>query len=190
LSNEKTEISIPEKKFILYQGALNKSRGIEQMIKACKMTDLEFHIIGEGDLSEELRKLVKKEGLEKKVFFLGYMLPEQLKIYSGSAYLGLNVSENTGLSYYYSLNNKFFDYIHAGLPALLNKFPEYMMLNNEIETCILADSNPEDLAAKINEILKDPERYLRLKRNCLLASQKWNWQKEEIRLKEIYDNIS
>lgn len=186
---DETEITIPEQKFILYQGALNKSRGIEHMILATKLIPLEFHIVGEGDLSAALRDLVKEHGLESKVKFLGFMQPEQLKAYSKKAYLGLNVSENSGLSYYYSLNNKYFDYIHAGLPSLLNKFPEYILLNNEIETCILADPNPEDLADKINFLLNNPDKYKILKDNCRLAAKRWNWQQEEEKLFKIYDDI-
>jgi glycosyltransferase involved in cell wall biosynthesis len=183
------ETNISEQKFVLYQGALNKSRGIEHMILATKLIPLEFHIIGEGDLSAALRELVKTNGLESKVKFLGFMQPEQLSAYSKKAYLGLNVSEHAGLSYYYSLNNKFFDYIHAGLPSLLNKFPEYILLNNEIETCILADPNPEDLADKINFLLNNPDKYSELKANCQKAAQRWNWQEEEKMLFKIYDEI-
>lgn len=79
-------------KILLYQGALNEGRGLEQMIIAMhRIEGVEFHIIGEGDLSSVLRELVSKEGLDKKVKFLGFILPENLSEYTKKAWLGLNV---------------------------------------------------------------------------------------------------
>ncbi|MCK9480511.1 MAG: glycosyltransferase [Bacteroidia bacterium] len=183
------ELSIPEKKFILYQGALNKARGIENMILAMQQLDIEFHIVGEGDLSDILKKLVKENNLENKVKFLGYMTPEELRGYSKRAFLGLNVSENVGLSYFYSLNNKFFDYVHALLPSLLNKFPEYENLNQIQEVGILTDSRPEDLVAKTRLAIANNQYYMQLKRNCQRAAQIWNWENEKKQLITLYARI-
>jgi len=179
-----------DEKFILYQGALNKARGIEHMILAMKKIPLRFHIVGEGDLGDTLKKMVVEEGLENKVFFLGYMSPSQLKSYSQTAYMGLNVSEPMGLSYYYSLNNKFFDYVQAGLPALTNKFPEYETLIREYEVGILADSNPDDLAQKVNMLLDNSALYNKLKSNCEKARLEWNWENEKIKLLELYATLT
>ncbi|MBX2984363.1 MAG: glycosyltransferase [Bacteroidia bacterium] len=183
------ELSIPEKKFILYQGALNQSRGIENMILAMQQLDIAFHIVGEGDLSDTLRKLVIDNHLEDKVLFFGYMPPSDLREYSRKAYLGLNVSENKGLSYFYSLNNKFFDYVHALLPSLLNKFPEYEQLNSECEVGIYTESSVDNLVANIRSILDNNQFYLTLKSNCQKAAMLWNWENEKKKLIQLYDNL-
>ncbi|MCO6495401.1 MAG: glycosyltransferase [Bacteroidetes bacterium] len=187
ISNE--ELKIPEKKFILYQGALNKARGIENMILAMKQLNIEFHIVGEGELSETLKKLVSENNLEDKVKFLGFMQPSILRQYTKSAYLGLNVSENMGLSYFYSLNNKFFDYVHAFLPSLLNKFPEYELHNSEFEVGIFVESDPDDLVTKVNSILNNNQLYLKLKSNCQKAATHWAWINEKKKLIYLYDKL-
>jgi len=178
--------SIP--RYILYQGALNKGRGIENMILAMHSIDIEFHIVGEGDLSQYLRELVEKEQLQNKVKFLGFMEPKELKTYSSNAYLGLNVSENLGLSYFYSLNNKFFDYIHAELPSLINPFPEYKNLLELYKVGLECPSSPDDLAAKTLLLLNNKELYNELKNNCKLAKQEWNWQNQEQNILTIYES--
>ena len=59
--------------YILYQGALNKSRGLEQSILAMhQIENIKLLIAGEGDLSIELRDLVVKEKLENKVQFFRF----------------------------------------------------------------------------------------------------------------------
>lgn len=182
-----SEESIP---FILYQGALNKARGIEHMIKAMKKIPLQFHIVGEGDITAELKTLAKKEGVENKVVFMGFMTPDKLKLYTQNAFLGLNVSEPMGKSYYYSLNNKFFDYVQAGLPALTNKFPEYISLMEEFEVGVLADACADDLAEKVNTLLDNPELYHSLKLNCEKARLIWNWENEKNTLFELYAKLA
>ncbi|WP_205127803.1 hypothetical protein, partial [Okeania hirsuta] len=62
------------------------------------------------------RGLTKELDLQKQVKFLGYLDPEELRRITPQAHLGLNLLENKGLSYYYSLANKTFDYLQAGLP--------------------------------------------------------------------------
>ncbi len=181
-----TPVSTTEK-FILYQGALNKGRGLEHMIMAMHdISGCSLWIIGEGDLSHSLREMVKREHLVDRVKFLGFVAPENLAPYTAAAFAGLNVSENLGLSYYYSLNNKFFDYIHAALPAVTNKFPEYMELNSRYDVCLLSDGNIESLAASFNKLLDDAELYNRLKHNCIHARQELNWQKEAQKLLSLY----
>ena len=92
-----------DKKIILYQGALNEGSGIEAMLEAMQHLDkIEFVLAGEGDLSLLLREKTKKLGLTDRVVFLGYVKPSELKALTSQAWLGLNLLENRGLSYFYS----------------------------------------------------------------------------------------
>lgn len=178
-----------EPKIVLYQGALNQGRGIEAMIHAMKLLvnkPIVFHIIGEGPIKQQLVDLVINLNLENKIFFLGFIKPSELSDFTRKAFVGLNVSEPNGLSYYYSLNNKFFDYIHAELPSLINKFPEYEKINTLINVGILCDSNPLDLANQIILLLENNSLYNTLKMNCKKAKLMYNWDTEKQTLHKIY----
>src|SRR5690606_13421811 len=48
-----------QEKYILYQGALNIGRGLEELIDAMQEIDLELWIAGSGDIEEELKQKVK-----------------------------------------------------------------------------------------------------------------------------------
>jgi glycosyltransferase involved in cell wall biosynthesis len=183
VSTESTE------KYLLYQGALNKGRGLEALIGAMPYVDIVLKIAGSGDLDNELKELVKDLGLEDKVTFLGMLKPSELPPITAGAFAGINVSENLGLSYYYSLNNKFFDYIHAGLPAITNPFPEYQVLNSVHNCAVFANAESHDIAKAVNLLLDNALLYGKLKKNCLLARKELNWSAEEKKLLKLYANI-
>ena len=182
----KIEISEP---FVLYQGALNEGRGLEILLKSMQHLETKLVLIGEGDLSAKLRSMVKELDIQDKVIFRGFLLPEEMKAYTYSATIGINMSENKGLSYYLSLNNKFFDYLHAGLPAVTNDFPEYRNLNDRYNVVLLAHTDENSMVQAIQELLENDELYGKLKENCYLASQELNWAVEERKLIEIYEGI-
>ncbi|MBL7797884.1 MAG: glycosyltransferase [Saprospiraceae bacterium] len=167
-------------KVLLYQGALNAARGIEQMLKAMqRLEGVELWLAGEGDLSESLRKMAADLGAQDRVRFLGYVKPADLKALTAQAWLGINVLENTGLSYYYSLANKFFDYVQAGVPVLTMNFPEYRALNAQYEVAILLDDlSPEAIEKAVRELVVNPAAYERLSEATLLAREQWNWENE------------
>ncbi|MBR9859654.1 glycosyltransferase family 4 protein [bacterium] len=179
----------PESKFLIYQGALNKGRGLEALISCMTEVPIQLKIAGKGDIEEELKELCSELKLEHKVEFLGNLLPEELPALTQSAFAGINVSENLGLSYYYSLNNKFFDYVQAGLPAITNEFPEYVALDKRYHCVIFAEPSKESLLKAINLLLNDTALYEELKKNCFLARQHWNWTTEADRLLIYYAKI-
>lgn len=181
--------STEQRAVILYQGALNEGRGIEQCILAMKEIDAVFWIVGEGDLSGQLRTMVTEHQLSDKVKFFGFILPEKLREITLQATIGHNVFENKGLSYYYSLNNKFFDYIQAHLPQICTTYPEFDKINNEYKIGIAAPCTAEGIAAAANKLLNDHDLYAAIKANCLKAAEVFNWQREEQELIRIYQHI-
>ncbi|NBP05146.1 MAG: glycosyltransferase [Bacteroidetes bacterium] len=176
-----------EKPFVLYQGALNEGRGLENLIRAMHQVDCRLLLAGEGDLSMMLRQLVMEEGLQEKVLFLGKLAPADLPALTATAWVGYNVSEPAGLSYQLSLNNKFFDYVHAGLPSLINRFEEYVKLNNEIEVGLITDPEVNAIVANLQLLLNDKDLHLRLSQNCLKARELWNWEKEKLQLLTTFE---
>lgn len=181
-----------EKPYILlYQGALNEGRGIETALEALQhLPDVHLWLAGEGDLSTALRNRAEALGLGGKVKFLGFVKPADLPYNTAQAWLGINLLENKGLSYYYSLANKFFDYIQAGVPVLTMNFPEYRALNAQWEVGVLLDElQPEAVANAINKLLNDKGLYQKLQGNCLAARKSWNWESEQKTLLEFWRDV-
>ena len=177
--------------YMIYQGFLNKGRGLETIIDVMQEVDMRLVIAGDGDISQELKDLAKTKGVEDRIEFLGFVGPDELKTLTSGAILGINLLENLGLSYYHSLGNKFFDYVQAGVPQLAMNFPEYANLNKEHEVAmLLPDLDKFTVLQAIKFLLGNKGEYERLKENCLAAREKWTWEGEAKRLVEIYDGLS
>ena len=175
--------------YILYQGALNAGRGLEPLLDAMVQVAGRLVLCGEGDLSAALRARAERLGLVAagKVEFQGFVLPEALREVTRHAAVGIMLLENQGLSYYYSLANKFFDYLHAGVPQLIVDFPEYRALNDQYQVAEVVTLTPEAIAHALNELLhQHPARYHQLAQNCRRARHALSWQHEERHLLDMY----
>ncbi len=175
--NVVSKLSFPGKKIILYQGALNIGRGIEWIINAMPyINNAVLIIIGDGDISNDLKLQVEKQNLQKRIFFLGRISSKELPTYTIAADLGVCLLNNNSLSYYYSLPNRIFDYMYAKVPILASDFPE---IRNIIENYnlgkIISNYQPIFLAETINNMLnkKTNEQYFDK------AIQEFNWENEK-----------
>ena len=175
---------------ILYQGAVNKGRGLGHLVLAMKNVNARLWVCGDGNFMGELRSVVQANGLSEKVIFFGMLPPEELKKRTGQAYIAINPFERTGLNQYLSLSNKFFDYIHADVPQVTMDYPEYRKMNDRYKIAeLIEDLAPEKISKAINDLLNNKELYSRLKQNCLEAKQELNWQKEKNKLLSFYKEL-
>ncbi len=185
-------LQIPDKpeRFILYQGAVNQGRCFPELIAAMKQVDARLIICGAGNFFEEAKALVLQSGLEKKVIFEGYVKPEDLRSYTLKAYIGITLFVATSESNKLSLANRFFDYMHAGVPQLAMNYPEYAAINNQFEVASLLDeASPELIATALNHLLHDEDYYLRLQAECLKAREVYCWQREAVRMLGVYEKV-
>lgn len=189
LTNADNSLESTEK-FILYQGAVNFGRCFEYLIPAMKEVNARLIICGDGNFMGQSQQLVDKYHLHDKVIFKGMLLPEELNNISRFAYIGVNLVEPDGLNQLYSLANKFFDYIHAGLPQLSMAFIEYARINDQFKVAVLiTEPQPALIAAALNLLLENDVLYDELRNNCVKARETYNWQKEEQLLLSFYDQI-
>ncbi|MCC6721100.1 MAG: glycosyltransferase [Bacteroidia bacterium] len=187
-NNENIDYSETDK-YILYQGALNKGRCIEQLLKISAHTQIKVKIAGEGDLSNELRIFAQKLKLNVDEIFLGKLKPEDLQKITRKAWLGFNMLENNSLSYYYSLSNKTFDYILAEIPQLMSDFPEYEAINNQFGFGITMQPKEEKMIEVLSNLNENQNLYLSLKNNTKQISELFTWETEETELIKIVKNL-
>ena len=180
--------------YVLYQGVLNVGRGLEALLDAMPLVRGRLVLCGEGDCSAALRARAARLGLlaSGQVEFRGYLRPDALRAVTAQAAVGVMLLENRGLSYYYSLANKFFDYVHAGIPQVLIDFPEYRALNDAHDVAdLVADLDPGALAVALNRLLPggDAARAQQLAANCRLAAPHLSWDREEKVLVGLYADL-
>ncbi len=188
----RTDLNIPEKKsiYILYQGAVNIGRCFEYLIPAMQYVDAPLIICGNGNFFEEALHLCQQYGLENKITFKGYVAPEKLKEETRNAWIGITLFEATGPSNRLSMANRFFDYMHSGVPQICMAYPEYERVNQQFEiACLIDEPRTDTIAAALNKLLQEPEYYQRLQQNTLLAREVYCWQEEEKRLLNVYETL-
>ncbi len=185
----KFPFDIENEKIILYQGALNKGRGLELMIDTMQYIDNAiFVIIGDGDLTHELKEKVISTNTSNRVKFVKKKFPEELQKLTILADLGISIEEDLGLNYRFALPNKLFDYIQARIPVLVSNLPEMsqMVLKHNVGE-IITDRNSKDMAMQINALLRKGKNYY--SKALEKASKELTWQNESKKIIHIFKNI-
>ena len=181
------------KTILIMQGAgINHDRGYEEAIMAMRFLPDDFLllIIGNGVVIDKLKSLTISKGLEQKVIFIPKVPYEELGSYTQQAFLGLSLDKPVSINNEFSLPNKIFDYIKAGVPVLSSSLPEIRKILEQFGVGRCIDKvNPEIIARTILEIYNDPETYRTWKLNTSTALKELNWEKEKPVLMEIYRDL-
>ena len=179
---------VQNRQIILYQGTLNKGRGLELAIQAMKFVEGTVLLIaGDGPERGALEQLTQSQQLTDNVIFTGRLPPGKLRGVTRQASVGISIEENRGLNYFFALPNKLFDYILAEVPVLVSPFPEMEKIVLEYGVGEILDSFDEKhLARKLNEMLRDREKQAVWKTNLEKAAKVLCWEEEEKLLKEFF----
>jgi len=192
-ARDKASLGIREdQKIILYQGAVNIDRGLEEAILAMKYleTDAILVIAGTGDIAQTLKVFTFENGLDDKVRFTGQIPFQELHSLTLMADLGLSIEKDVSINYLYCLPNKFLDYIQANVPVLITPLPEMKSLVDYFEIGeFIENHEPRSLANKMDSMLKNPEQMAVYKQNLLKAAEELCWENEEKRLILTVDNL-
>ena len=171
---------------MVYLGVLNPGRGLEILIKiVIDRADIELTIVGDGPLLADLKMRASNN---PRIYFVGKKKPSELLPILLNSDVGVNLLEGSSLNYYYSLANKFFDYIHAGLPVLCMNYPEYHSIAGSYD-CIYPVENLdlETVNQALDSIDKKSPTFQSKKHQAGLAAAVFNWDIEGVRLLEIFD---
>lgn len=183
------ELGLPgNRPVILLQGAgINIQRGAEELVQAMQfLPEVLLLIIGGGDVIGQLKQMRTELKLEDTIMILPKMPFDQLFYYTASADLGLTLDKDTNINYRYSLPNKLFDYIHAGLPVLASPLTEIKKIIDTYQIGETIESHqPEQLAMKITSMLSNKKMLEIYHQNCLKAAKILSWENEKKVLTEI-----
>lgn len=189
----KNEIGIKTEHFLLiFQGGgINMEKGGEELIEAINTTEnVSLIIAGSGQVLQIIKKKVNELNLSERIKFFPKMKWEELIKYTKSASAGLCLEKDTNLNYRYSLPNKLFDYISAGIPVIAGSLPEIKKIVEE-NGCgiIIPEITPEEISKAIIQLRDNNELLHKLKQNSVNASEKLNWDIESHKIIEFYNKV-
>lgn len=191
LENDGREVS--KEKAIIYQGALNVGRGIGLMIDAMRfLPSYQLWIVGYGDVENDLKDHAHGVVWKSQIHFKGFLEPDQLKLLTQKAKLGLSLEEDMGASYHFALPNKLFDYIQAGLPVIVSALPEMTSIVEAYqvgEVLGKEERNAESLAKRIRSICENQDQYQKYSDNSKAAAKLLNWENEKRELESLIHDL-
>ncbi len=180
---------LPGRPIVLYLGGLMGERGLETLVDAMTMTDHpQLVLLGDGQLAEQLRARAAASGIGERVHLIPPVPPDDVVAYAASADLGVSPIVPSCLNYRYSLPNKLFQYMAAGIPVVASDFPQVREVVEGSRAGLVADTtDPAAVAAAIERILADPDEANRMgERGRSAVSQRYHWGASAQRLLEIY----
>jgi glycosyltransferase involved in cell wall biosynthesis len=189
----KQELKIEEDNMLLiFQGGgINIDKGGEELLEAVALTEkVSLIIIGSGDVLQTLKEKVNSLNLTGRVRFIPKMLWEDLIKYTRSADAGMCLEKDTNPNYRFSLPNKLFDYISAGIPVITGTLPEIKKIVEGNECgIIIPDISPIEISKAIIRLRDDRLLLNKLKQNAVKASEELSWVKEAEKVTDFYSKI-
>ena len=190
---DKTALGLPtDKHLLILQGSgINIQRGAEELVQAMALLDDCFlMIIGGGDVLSVLKQMVEELKITDRVRFFPRMPYQQMMAYTQLAELGFCLDKDTNLNYRFSLPNKLFDFIQAGVPILASHLTEIEKIIRQYDIgTFIENHRPETIAGTIREALSDDERMVLWKQHLAVAAQDLCWENEEQKLLAFYSSI-
>lgn len=191
---DKAALGLPSDKHLLVlQGSgINIQRGAEELVSAmCHLDNCLLMVIGGGDVLPQLKQMVENENISDRVRFFPRMPYTQMMAYTQLAELGFCLDKDTNLNYRFSLPNKLFDFIQAGVPVVAaSHLVEIARIVRQYNIGVLVDGyEPKRLADSIRSILSDEAALSLMRQNTTSAAQDLCWENEECKLLDVYGRL-
>jgi glycosyltransferase involved in cell wall biosynthesis len=174
--------------FILQGNYLDPDRGGLEAVEAMMhLDDAHLFVIGSGREFSAIRE--KAENGKGNVTVLHKMPYPELMRYTAGADCGLSLDKPLHLNYTFSLPNKLFDYIHAGIPVLVSPLPELKKIVETYKVGVVAkEVTPKAIAEAMREVMMSIEK-MNWKNNCLKAREELTWENESKTIQSIFTEV-
>jgi glycosyltransferase involved in cell wall biosynthesis len=179
---------------VLHLGAVSTGRGIEQVIEALRwVPHAHLVLLGgtAGDRSAAVGRLAVDLGVADRVHRVEPVPQDEVFAYGASATLGIAPVIPDSLNHRYSLPNKLFQYMAAGLPVLASALPQMRdVVEGSNAGRVVDTADASAIGRAIADLLDDPERLSRMARHARQAvEERYNWTVAGAVLLDVYDRV-
>jgi glycosyltransferase involved in cell wall biosynthesis len=182
-------------RIVLLQGAVLPDRGQVELVES--LVHLPAHVVlvflgfNLGTFQPAVRAAVTRLGLEARVHFLDALPASELLAATASADVGMILLAGHNKNHRYTLPNKLFEYMMAGLPFVATDWPELGRLVRLTGAGVtIPHLAPPAIAAGILEVLADDTRRATLRAAGLHAARtEYNWEHQSQNLLAVYHRL-
>ncbi len=186
----RAELNLPEGKLAILQGAfMDRDRGVLEAVAAMDLLpDVNLLLVGAGEEWEEAQRRSSARSANNRIICLPKQPYDQLRQITRLADVGLSLDKPVHDNYTFSLPNKLFDYIHAGIPVVASSVPEVAKVVNGFALGEVVEAvTPEHIAAAIQKVLANGTApYVK---GLESATEQFNWQHESQTIAHMLDAI-
>jgi glycosyltransferase involved in cell wall biosynthesis len=173
---------------LVYVGFLKEFRGLDLVLDAIAHldanggTDVHFAVAGDGPHMTELQARCEQLGIADHVSFVGWIDPGQVPAFLESGDAGVIPHAVTPLTTY-TVPNKLFDYMLAGLPVLATDMAPVRRIVTEAECGAILPQSPSEaeVADGIRQLRSCPEEFGSNGRDAVYRRYNWNHDAERVR---------
>jgi len=173
INNIRNEFAKNNELILITSSRLVEKNGLEYVIRAMReLPNYVFVILGIGELENKLKGLVKNLGLEKRIFFKGFVPHKDLPKYLKASNIFIRPSLSEGLG------NSFLEAMAAELPVIatpVGGILDFLIENNTGVFC-----KPKDVESIIFTVKKLEDNSLRsviIQNASLMVREKYTWEK-------------
>ena len=182
----KTKFNLqPTDTVFLYQGALFYGRGIMYLLKSfAAINDPRYSMVfmGYGEFKDVITEYAEKYS---NIFFHDAVSTATILQHTASADVGVALTENVCLSYYYGLGNKIFEYTMAEIPLFVSNMVDMADYVTSNQIGWVADSF--EIQDIVDEIKAIPDRFTpQIAEKIKKAKLENNWEIESQKMLEAY----
>lgn len=174
---------------IVYHGLVSPTRNLDVALQVLKLCRPEFRLTIRGPVDPgydaHLMTLARSIGVEDRFRLMPSVPFSELVRSASEADIGYFVFSNFSRQRHYTLPNKFFEYIMAGLALVVSEVPELSRIVRDHGNGVLVPAfSAEATAAVLNGL--DRTAIDHMKRRSLTAARDLCWEAEQHRLIACY----
>lgn len=173
---KKTKVNRSETPLLVYVGRIKRYKQVELVVDVLpklkeKYPDIELHIGGTGDHTEELKKYVEDKGLSDAVKFLGFLSEDEKAELLGRAWVFVTMAMKEGWGITVIEANA------MNTPVVGSDVPGLRDSIQHAKTGYLVKiGNETELVDRISELFDDKEKLAEFSSNAKEWSLKFSWQ--------------
>lgn len=181
----------PDARVVAYTGSITTGRGLEETVDALALLDEDVHLVllgyGAPRYLTRLFQRARATDVARRMHLVGSVPSGQVPQTLADADVAVVYVRPICLSYRYSLPNKLFESIHAGLPIVAADLPDTAEVVRRHGVGEVFDARtPADLAAAIRAVLADPGHY---RLAAVVAARELTWEHEADRMLALYTRV-
>ncbi|MBN9412625.1 MAG: glycosyltransferase [Candidatus Paracaedimonas acanthamoebae] len=178
---------------LLWQGGVGPTRLIEPIIEGVSLVPGVFFVIrgpGMEYYQTEYEKLIQKLGAEDRVKCLMPIPSSEVVAGAKGADLGVWSLPNLCKNFTYSLPNKIFEYMVAGVPILAADYPEVRKIVSSYDIGMLFDPySPKSIAQQLEKVKNNQVLLKTYQKNLKTALEDNSPSKEWEKLTSLYNEL-